>query len=88
MIHRDCWPSISHNKTRKCAASSPVCFAGILCNAVVVGDCAVGKSSLIRQYVDDCFSPQHISTIGIDLLTKVIERPNLEVKVAMFVIED
>ena len=33
---------------------------------IVVGDSAVGKSSLIKRYADREFHPEYISTIGVD----------------------
>ncbi|MCP4763396.1 MAG: GTP-binding protein [archaeon] len=39
---------------------------------IVVGDYQVGKTSLIRRYVDDSFSDNYISTIGVDITKKTI----------------
>ncbi len=39
---------------------------------VVIGDSGVGKTSLIRQYMDNIFSPQYKATIGSDFLKKEI----------------
>ena len=35
-------------------------------NYILVGDAAVGKTSLLRCYVDGHFGNNYISTIGID----------------------
>ena len=35
---------------------------------VLIGDPAVGKTSLSRRFADDIFSPSHISTIGLDMV--------------------
>ncbi|MFX1566943.1 MAG: Rab family GTPase [Promethearchaeota archaeon] len=40
---------------------------------IVIGPAAVGKSSLIRRFVDDKFSLQYKFTIGVDFLSKNIE---------------
>ena len=36
---------------------------------IVIGDCGVGKSSIITKFIDDEFHPKHIPTIGCDLKT-------------------
>ncbi|MHA1402905.1 MAG: Rab family GTPase [Candidatus Helarchaeota archaeon] len=41
------------------------------CKIIVVGDPAVGKTSLIRQYADKKFADEYISTIGFEI-SKVI----------------
>lgn len=40
---------------------------------VVIGPSAVGKSSLIRRFVENKFSFQYKFTIGVDFLTKSVE---------------
>lgn len=43
----------------------------------VLGDFAVGKTSLIRQFVYQRFSEKYLSTIGVQLSRKTLKRPNL-----------
>lgn len=38
-----------------------------------IGQAGVGKSSLITRFVEDSFSPQYVSTIGIDFKVRTIE---------------
>lgn len=40
---------------------------------IVIGPAAVGKSSLIRRFVEDKFSFQYKFTIGVDFLSKEVE---------------
>jgi small GTP-binding protein len=40
---------------------------------IVIGPAAVGKSSLIRRFVENEFSLQYKFTIGVDFLSKTIE---------------
>ncbi|NVM37709.1 MAG: GTP-binding protein [Candidatus Lokiarchaeota archaeon] len=40
---------------------------------LVIGPAAVGKSSLIRRFVDNKFSLQYQFTIGVDFMTKNVE---------------
>jgi Ras-related protein Rab-1A len=40
---------------------------------IAVGDSGVGKTATITQYVDNIFSENHISTIGVDFKIKTIE---------------
>ena len=43
---------------------------------VVLGDSGVGKTSLMRRYVNDRFSAQYKATIGADFLTKEVDVGN------------
>jgi small GTP-binding protein len=43
---------------------------------IVAGDGGVGKTSLIRRYVSDCFNPAERITIGCDFYTKVLNAQN------------
>ncbi|NVM04975.1 MAG: GTP-binding protein [Candidatus Helarchaeota archaeon] len=45
---------------------------------VVVGDPAVGKTSLIRRFADDKFEDEYKHTIGADFNVKVIEYPEVK----------
>jgi small GTP-binding protein len=40
---------------------------------IVVGDLGVGKTSFIKRYVDNTFSREYKSTIGVDFATKLIQ---------------
>ena len=40
---------------------------------ITLGECSVGKSSLIIKYVNDTFSSNYISTLGLDFRQKKIE---------------
>ena len=40
---------------------------------LVLGDSGVGKTSCLCQYVDKTFSPNFISTVGIDFREKIVE---------------
>ncbi len=39
----------------------------------MIGDYGVGKSSLLRQFVDEFFSEEYVTTIGLNVLTKELE---------------
>lgn len=43
-----------------------------VCKVLVVGNCATGKTSLIRRYVHGWFSDGHRSTVGVDFSLKEI----------------
>ncbi|ETO07263.1 Ras family protein [Reticulomyxa filosa] len=47
-----------------------------LLKIVVLGDSSVGKTALLRQYVDNKFVEIHQATIGADLLTKTVTIDN------------
>ena len=44
-----------------------------LYKVLVIGDYAVGKTSLIRRYIEGYFNPNYKLTIGVDFAVKVIE---------------
>lgn len=42
----------------------------------LLGDFAVGKTSLIRRYVEDRFDDKYLSTIGVKISRKALQRPD------------
>ena len=40
------------------------------CNIMMIGDGAVGKTSLLNMYSEGVFSTQHMSTLGLDYILK------------------
>ncbi|KAH3759006.1 rab small monomeric GTPase [Pelomyxa schiedti] len=44
-----------------------------LMKAVILGDCGVGKTSLLSRYVKSTFSSVYKATIGVDFLTKELQ---------------
>jgi len=45
-------------------------MAEIVLKVILVGDVAVGKTSMVKRLVDNTFSTVHMATIGVDFLTK------------------
>jgi len=45
----------------------------LMCKILVVGDIGAGKTSIIQRYVNNIFSTQYKSTIGVDFALKVIQ---------------
>ena len=45
-------------------------MTALKCNIIVLGDGAVGKTSLLRMYSDKKFSAQHMATLGLDFVSK------------------
>jgi len=39
---------------------------------VLIGDCGVGKSSLLLRYSDDFFQESYLCTIGVDLVSSAL----------------
>ena len=52
-----------------------------LFKTIIVGDNGVGKSSIIRTYIEDTFVINYNSTIGIDFHIKVVEHDNKKIKI-------
>ena len=48
---------------------------------VVVGDCAVGKSSILSRYINNQFSKESKSTIGVELSSKCFKIDNKVIKI-------
>lgn len=44
----------------------------------LVGDFGVGKTSLIRRFVDRQFSDQYLSTVGVKISKKIVSLPELK----------
>lgn len=44
----------------------------------MVGDFGVGKTSLIRRFVDRQFSDQYLSTVGVKISKRLVESVNLQ----------
>ena len=44
----------------------------ILLKVIILGDSAVGKTSLMNQFVNKKFTAQYKATIGADFLTKEV----------------
>ena len=55
----------------------PLYFAKI----VVVGDCGVGKTSLMRAFFDADFSQSYMATVGVDFRIATIPLDDIDVKV-------
>lgn len=51
---------------------------------VLVGDSAVGKSSLLNRFVDKSYSESLISTIGVDFKFKRVRIDNNDVKLQIW----
>jgi small GTP-binding protein len=51
---------------------------------ILIGGGAVGKSSLVKRFVDDTFDQSYRVTIGVDFLTKDVEIEGKEVKLTIW----
>jgi len=51
----------------------------------LLGDPGVGKTSLIRRFVENSFSDKYIHTIGTKVSKKVVELADLDLRVSMLI---
>jgi len=51
---------------------------------MIVGDSGCGKTCLLLRYVDEAFTSSFMSTIGIDVKTKVVDSKNKSVKLQIW----
>ncbi|KAL0478237.1 Ras-related protein Rab [Acrasis kona] len=56
----------------------------VLRKLVIAGDSACGKSCLVLRYVENTFSLNHVSTIGLDFRIKMLERGDKKVKLQVW----
>ena len=53
-------------------------------NIMLLGDSNVGKSSILRRYCENQFSPNFISSIGVDFETKILKINNQNINVSIW----
>lgn len=51
---------------------------------MLIGDCGVGKSSIMMRFSDDHYQPNYVATIGIDFKVKTVEMGGKKVKVRIW----
>lgn len=51
---------------------------------IIIGNSAVGKTSMLLRYADSRFSPSYITTIGIDFKTKIVKHEDKRVKLQIW----
>lgn len=51
---------------------------------LIVGNGAVGKTSLVRRYCEGSFTESRIATIGVDFQTKLVDLPGGQVKLSIW----
>ncbi len=51
---------------------------------LLLGDGAVGKTSLLRRFIDNTFSPDYKGTIGVQFMTRTVQIANNEIKLVIW----
>lgn len=51
---------------------------------LLLGDGAVGKTSLVHRFVEGVFNERYKATIGVDIFSKVVNTPNGEVELQLW----
>ena len=54
------------------------------CQLLIVGDAAVGKTSILRRFSQDKFNPNYLSTLGIDFFTKDVILNDKKIHIKMW----
>ncbi len=55
-----------------------------LFKVIIIGDSGVGKTSILRRYVDSEFPEVHVNTIGVDFKVKTLMIGNKLVKLQIW----
>ncbi|CAF0821095.1 unnamed protein product [Brachionus calyciflorus] len=64
--------------------SNPSKDYDVLFKIVLIGDSAVGKTSLLQRFAEQHFSDTHITTIGVDFKLRTIQVGNVRVKLQVW----
>ena len=56
----------------------------LLFKVVLLGDARVGKTSLLKRFVDDTFTSDYINTIGVDFKTKLVSLKEKTIKLQIW----
>lgn len=51
----------------------------VMFKILIVGECGVGKTSIIKRYVYNLFTPNYKSTIGVDFALKILKKDKLTI---------
>ena len=51
---------------------------------ILLGDGAVGKTSIIMQYKNKQFKNEHLATLGLDFVTKKLEKDSKEYNIKIW----
>ncbi|WEU40376.1 MAG: GTP-binding protein [Candidatus Odinarchaeum yellowstonii] len=51
---------------------------------ILLGDPGVGKTSLIRRFVQNSFEAEYKATIGVDIMAKTVQLSNVTVKLSLW----
>ncbi|KAJ3448590.1 ras and ef-hand domain-containing protein [Anaeramoeba flamelloides] len=51
---------------------------------LLIGDCGVGKSSVMVRFTEDSFTESYISTIGVDFKVRTVETNNKPIKLQIW----
>jgi len=51
---------------------------------VVIGDCGIGKTSLVQRFKSGSFTERYTNTIGVDFAMKTVQIDGKRVKVGYF----
>lgn len=55
-----------------------------LFKVIIIGDSGVGKTCILRKYVDNLFSTSFVTTIGVDFKVKIIRRGDKNIKLQIW----
>ena len=57
----------------------PIVRASSSAKLLIIGNSGVGKTCILKQFVDDEFLETHLTTIGVDFMSKIIPIDNTRI---------
>ncbi len=78
-------PKIQHQKAKPSATSQPTRV--IQKKICILGNPNVGKTSLLRRFVEGHFDERYLSTVGVNILRKRVERKTCTMNMVLWEIE-
>ncbi len=74
----------NHSNSSESVETNEPGKAGFVVKVVIVGDWGVGKTSLIRRFAENKFNHDYKPSIGVNIVTKIIDVKGRKLKLQLF----